>query len=322
MIIDSMVQTNLQLLSNSSLGSTRVAATERVSIEMVRCLPDTTVRWRAPAAKLGLIWVRDRRAAMRVLSNERLVHDSSAGDVNFWFFPEGFDVVGELVARSATNCVGVFVEPSFVPVHMKTELAQPIVGFSCGTLARAFGTFAGQLAEPYELQPMYIDGWAIQMLAHVPSVSRMGRSRCPARASGLAPWQLRRAKEMLLADISDNLPLSAVAAACRLSMSHFARAFRVSTGIPPHRWLITERIKSARGLLAQSETPLARIATMCGFADQSHFSRVFAQVNGTTPRMWRREQSFESCTPQSGSLAAGPPPSKLTTPETINRVTR
>jgi len=56
------------------------------------------------------------------------------------------------------------------------------------------------------------------------------------------------------------------------------------------QWLVAARINSARDLLAQSEVPLAEIATMCGFADQSHFSRRFACVNGTSPARWRREQ--------------------------------
>jgi transcriptional regulator GlxA family with amidase domain len=49
------------------------------------------------------------------------------------------------------------------------------------------------------------------------------------------------------------------------------------------------RIEMARSLLTNSATPLAEIAGMCGFADQSHFSRVFARMMGTSPGSWRRE---------------------------------
>jgi AraC-like DNA-binding protein len=226
---------------------------------------------------------------MRVLAGGRAGENPYPGDANLWFFPEGFDAEGELVGRSATDCVGLFVEPSFVPAPVKSELGEPIVGFSDGALGRSFNALALQLAEPDEPQPMYIDGWAMQVLAHVRRAGRTAEPRRPARTSGLAPWQLRRAKEMLLADVSEHLPLAAVAAACRISVSHFARAFRVSTGVPPHQWLIAARVSNARDLLAQSETPLAEIATMCGFADQSHFSRLFARAHGTSPGSWRRE---------------------------------
>jgi transcriptional regulator GlxA family with amidase domain len=51
---------------------------------------------------------------------------------------------------------------------------------------------------------------------------------------------------------------------------------------------MTTRIEMARGLLTNSAAPLAEIAGMCGFADQSHFSRVFARMMGTSPGAWRR----------------------------------
>jgi hypothetical protein len=43
MIIDSMAQPNLRMLSNCSSGGTRIAATEHVRIEMLHCPPDATV---------------------------------------------------------------------------------------------------------------------------------------------------------------------------------------------------------------------------------------------------------------------------------------
>ena len=297
MMINPLIQTNLRVLSNSAPATARIAATDHVRVELLHCPPETTVQWRMPEAKLGLMWVRDRRGSVRVLSSARPMETIGPGDANLWFFPEGFHAEGEVVGRRATDCVGLFVEPSFVPLPVKGELVEPIMGFSDGALGRTFNALAGQLAEPEDPQPMFLEGWAMQVLAHVGRAGRVAEPRRPARASGLAPWQLRRAKEMLLADISDHLPLAAVAAACRLSVSHFARAFRVSTGAPPHQWLIQARVNSARDLLTQSETPLAEIANICGFADQSHFSRLFARVNGTSPGAWRRVHRSELCAP-------------------------
>ena len=91
-------------------------------------------------------------------------------------------------------------------------------------------------------------------------------------------------------DPSENLSVVAIAKACKWSTSHFTRAFKVSTGVPPHRWLLEMRVESARELLVQSEAPLAEIAYTCGFADQSHMSRVFSRVLGMSPGVWRREQ--------------------------------
>ena len=105
---------------------------------------------------------------------------------------------------------------------------------------------------------------------------------------GLAPWQERRAKDYIEAQLHRPLCLIEVARQCELSRSHFARSFRRSTGLPPHCWLRLRRVERAKQLMTHSSLPLAHIALACGFADQSHLSRVFARTTGCTPRMWRR----------------------------------
>ena len=104
----------------------------------------------------------------------------------------------------------------------------------------------------------------------------------------LAPWQERRAKELMSADLTEELPLRRLAAECGLSVRHFARAFRQSTGVPPHRWLLKQRVAHATELLNSRDLPLADIAVSCGFADQSHFTRVFTALVGVSPSAWRR----------------------------------
>jgi transcriptional regulator GlxA family with amidase domain len=118
---------------------------------------------------------------------------------------------------------------------------------------------------------------------------------------GLAPWQLRRAQHMLLANIESNLPLRHVSDACRLSASHFARAFKISTGLSPLKWLIASRIDLSKRTLISSDISLVDVAAMYGFSDQSHFSRVFHRVVGRSPGAWRREYRDENRFPESRS---------------------
>jgi AraC-like DNA-binding protein len=108
---------------------------------------------------------------------------------------------------------------------------------------------------------------------------------------GLAPWQLQRARELMTGDLQEPVPLSRLAEQCGLSTHHFARAFRQSTGVPPHRWLLRHRVGCARKLLRNPALSLAEIALACGFADQSHFTRVFTSVVRLSPGLWRRMQS-------------------------------
>ena len=106
----------------------------------------------------------------------------------------------------------------------------------------------------------------------------------------LAPWQARRAIQLLTEATSTACPVATLATACGLSRSHFAHAFRATTGVPPHKWLLQHRVRRACELMEQTDESLAEIAQTCGFADQSHFSRRFRAVMGCSPAVWRRER--------------------------------
>jgi AraC family transcriptional regulator len=112
-------------------------------------------------------------------------------------------------------------------------------------------------------------------------------SQAPRRG-GLAPWQERRAKELLSANIDGAISLAQLAQECDLSISHFARAFRRSTGMPPHGWLLARRVERAKELLSGSSLSLSELALAAGFADQSHLTRSFKRQVGATPGSWRR----------------------------------
>ena len=120
----------------------------------------------------------------------------------------------------------------------------------------------------------------------------------PARhAGGLAPRQARLARDLLLADLETDPSLPELAAACGLSVRHFSRAFRASFGAPPHQWVLQQRVARARDLLLRSGAPLSDIALACGFADQSHLTRVFHAAVGASPAAWRRERDAGAPTP-------------------------
>lgn len=113
----------------------------------------------------------------------------------------------------------------------------------------------------------------------------------PSASAGhgrLAGWQQRRAQEIMMARLASNLTIAQVASECRLTASHFARAFRQSVGVAPQRYLMRLRVSEAKKHLVQQHLPLSDIALMCGFGDQSHFTRVFRQLTGATPGAWRR----------------------------------
>jgi transcriptional regulator of acetoin/glycerol metabolism len=105
---------------------------------------------------------------------------------------------------------------------------------------------------------------------------------------GLSPGVLRRVREYVTAHIHENLDIATLASHAGLSAYHFARAFKASVGMPPHRYLLEQRIRKAAELIERSEQPLTSIALDVGFADQAHFSRSFHALMGLTPSQFRR----------------------------------
>ena len=116
----------------------------------------------------------------------------------------------------------------------------------------------------------------LQRHAAVPDAAKPGKEH---RA-------VSQAKELLHAQLAAPPSLETLAAAVNLSPFHFARVFRRATGMPPHTWLMQQRIARARGLLQSGCLPL-EVATQLGFADQSHLSRQFKQVYGVGPGAYR-----------------------------------
>jgi AraC-like DNA-binding protein len=146
------------------------------------------------------------------------------------------------------------------------------------------------LSSPNEVNRLFADHVFEAMRLHIAQTYGGLPPHPPPRRGALTPLQERRAKERILDDLANDPSLAELALLCGLSVSHFARAFKQGTGAPPHRWLIKKRVERAQKLLASSDAPISEIAQTCGFADQSHLTRVFTRAMGVSPGVWRRER--------------------------------
>jgi AraC-like DNA-binding protein len=144
------------------------------------------------------------------------------------------------------------------------------------------------LRAPERASRIFTDHATLALAAHAAQAYGGMQTLARPLKGGLAPWQERRSKEMMTADLAGTTPLCDIAETCGLSVSHFSRAFRRSTGLAPHAWLIEARVESAKVMLRNREVSLSTIARVCGFADQSHFSRTFTRRVGLSPAAWRK----------------------------------
>ena len=84
-----------------------------------------------------------------------------------------------------------------------------------------------------------------------------------------------------------NITAEELAEVAAMSVAHFSRLFKKVTTQSPIAFVMAYRIEQAKKKLSNADMPLIDIALECGFADQSHFNRVFKKHEGVTPRVYR-----------------------------------
>ena len=120
---------------------------------------------------------------------------------------------------------------------------------------------------------------------------RMNGAKAPlptGRQTGLAPWQQKRVADNIEARLDARLTVADMAALVHLSPFHFARAFKQSFGMPPHRYHMMRRVEAAKALLNATTTPMMEIALRLGFSEASSLSAGFRRVTGVSPSAYRR----------------------------------
>jgi AraC family transcriptional regulator len=106
---------------------------------------------------------------------------------------------------------------------------------------------------------------------------------------GLSPRQSRIIREKIEESLCVGTTLDELAATLGLSRAHFARAFKASMGVPPHRYVTQRRVERAKLLLSTTTQSLADLALALGFSSQSHLTEQFRRTTGSTPLRYRKE---------------------------------
>jgi AraC-like DNA-binding protein len=133
----------------------------------------------------------------------------------------------------------------------------------------------------------------------VPQIAQHLRDHYPVRErlrprEGLGPTRLWQALAMIETRFSEPLAVEDIAKEVKLSPFHFARMFRRSTGDSPHAYITRRRIDQAKVLLATTDEPIGKIARAVGYRTQAHFTHVFHDVEGTTPRQFRQQRQSKA----------------------------
>jgi AraC family transcriptional regulator len=237
------------------------------------------------------------------------LHLRPVSPVKFWL--HGRPVSSEPTQDGSVSIMHLDQDPSmylgsafdmvqfYVPLNALDEFADENDGCRCEALTWPVGNVDPRLRSlalcllpalerPELSSELYVDHLVFAAHAYIARTYGGIKTVPSIVRGGLAPWQLHRATDMLKANLDGQIALSQVAQECKLSVSHFVRAFKQTVGEPPYRWLLQQRIDVAKELLLHSDLPMVEIALKCGFADQACFIRAFRKLLDTTPGEWRR----------------------------------
>jgi AraC family transcriptional regulator len=220
-----------------------------------------------------------REDAVRHCGGMGLVPEGSYGA---WTFDDPIDVMHVYIPQATLD--GLAGSAGLAPVQLDDRLVldDPVLRTMAHEIAGSMG------GEP--LDRLYTDMLGCTI------ATRLIRDHSPARPlrlpskGGLAPWQVRRAREYLETNLDKDIGLEDLSRLLGLSSFHLCRAFKQSTGLPPHRYLMARRIERAKELLATSGLPLTEIALACGFGSSQHFAAAFRKATGLTPSEYRRQR--------------------------------
>jgi AraC family transcriptional regulator len=136
----------------------------------------------------------------------------------------------------------------------------------------------------------YADALSLALMHELIRSERTISSAAPPLRGGLPRWQQKLVAEFIEAHLAEDISLATLAELANLSLYHFARAFKLSFGVPPHRYHMARRMDRARNLLQGSALSVTQIGIQIGFRDTSSFTRAYRKFAGVAPSQYRRHQ--------------------------------
>ena len=208
-----------------------------------------------------------------VLFNPDEDHDGSAGSADgfryaIWYLPETF------VRSCVDEDDGRAANPYFAAPHVR----DPAAAATFGRITRDLLAQPSEALRAESALRLFLGGMLARHGERPHAGARLALHAGDAR--------LARVRDHIRAHFAHDLTLAELAATAGLSRAHLARAFTAAYRTPPHVYLNAVRIGHAQALMRRG-LPLATVATDCGFADQSHFTRRFKGAVGVAPAQWR-----------------------------------
>jgi len=226
-----------------------------------------TGRWQRHEVRVGELCVVGAGAAPMELCWRGLGAGRSIEFLDLYLDPVSLPVeTGRVPARS--------IEPTW------RVLRDPL-------LAELLGSVGRGLEQPGSSEELFGDLATTLFALQLERAHGVVPASLRPRGSGLSPFVLNRVREYVAAHLAGTIRLQQLANVAGLSPFHFSRAFKASTGLSPHAYVLHCRISESKRLLSGSHLTISDVARRVGFSGIAQLSRSFRAFTGTTPTAFR-----------------------------------
>ncbi|MBN1557431.1 MAG: helix-turn-helix transcriptional regulator [Lentisphaerae bacterium] len=220
----------------------------------------------------GALWFREGRTLRTVPRGHALLF-AYGEDTGYGLTPEAAEVYRShfLVLRGA----GLKAHWDGIRAIRGPILELPLDGPPATALARLTDLARPHLAaDPLDIATA-VHAWVMALMREARMIYR--RAQRP----------VDRAVDALREHPDYAWSLKEAAAAHGVSREHLARVFRARVGMPPARFLATERCRRAVSLLRNTRLPVREVARQCGYASTATLARHVRRAEGCAPNRLR-----------------------------------
>jgi AraC family transcriptional regulator len=206
------------------------------------------------------------------------------------FIPAGCAFSGWMRPLVSLQATLFYIDPGMLAVSGRSAAAselRPRLFFDDDAIWQTVLKLKSLIGRTQAADRLYAEALGAVLAQEIIRLNNSAPAELPVRG-GLAVWQQRRIVEFIEAHLAEDFPLATLAGLAQLSTYHFARAFKRSFGVPPHRYHTNRRIERARALLADPRTTVADVAFELGFSGASAFAATFRRTTGQSPTDYRR----------------------------------
>ncbi|WP_235025575.1 helix-turn-helix domain-containing protein [Caballeronia terrestris] len=281
----------VNVLSHRPFATTRERGWAGVTVDMYDPLPDVSERY--PALDHHLICYCPYGSARLVQGRDGVVHEGLVSAGVSMLMPAGYDSLWEGSA-SATARLRI---PTALIADAAEQLGRSGTSFELRNVFETRDVVIEHIAqilvaeigrEHHPAQALIADQLSTALAAHLLRTYNAFEPIVPGDAPPLGKRDMARLTEYIEESLDRPIGLAELAAIVNVSRFHFTRLFKRSTGMTASSFVERCRIRRAQTLILETDMPLADVALMTGFADQSHFTRRFHRHVGCTPAAFAR----------------------------------